>query len=196
MPTGTIGAPVRRASTATPSRPSSSAPSRCACPPGTRTARGPRRGSAGRAGRPRRPAVPRSTAWTPPLRAIQPTIGHAKSSFLPSQWNRRPSWASASSRATTASRFELWFDATITGPSRGISSTAPSSRTRVSPARPARVARGEHGHPGAISSTTGVTGVERSSLIVTVGPARRGPRRRGSPRRRRPRCPRTRCRRW
>ena len=37
-------------------------------------------------------AAPRSTGWTPPLAAAQPTIGQANSSFLPSQWIRRPSF--------------------------------------------------------------------------------------------------------
>ena len=36
-------------------------------------------------------AAPRSTGWTPPLRASQPTTGQSNSSFLPSQWIRRPS---------------------------------------------------------------------------------------------------------
>ena len=58
---------------------------------GRRTGRCPRRGSAGRAGRPRRRPPPRSTGWTPPCAAVQPTIGQANSSFLPSQWIRRPS---------------------------------------------------------------------------------------------------------
>ena len=36
-------------------------------------------------------APSRSTGWTPPLAATQPTIGQSNSSFLPSQWIRRPS---------------------------------------------------------------------------------------------------------
>ena len=76
-------------------------------------------------------AAPRSTGWTPPLRAIQPTIGQSNSSFLPSQWIRRPSVGVSHAPRTTGSKFEAWLAAMITGPSRGISSIAPSIRIRV-----------------------------------------------------------------
>ena len=76
-------------------------------------------------------AAPRSTGWTPPLAAAQPTIGQSNSSFLPSQWIRRPSFGISHEPSTTASRFEAWLAARISGPSRGISSIAPSIRTRL-----------------------------------------------------------------
>ena len=65
--------------------------------------------------------------WTPPLAAVQPTIGQSNSSFLPSQWIRRPSLGISHEPITMASRLDAWFAARMSGPSRGISSTAPSS---------------------------------------------------------------------
>ena len=135
IPTGTIGAPVRRARTATPSR---------AClERAVAAARALREHEQHVAlvedplGQPEgldvgacrgRPGGRRRCA------AIQPTTGQSNSSFLPSHWNRRPSFGhERTSRAPTASRFEAWLAATMTGPSRGISSIAPSTRTRVRP---------------------------------------------------------------
>ena len=66
--------------------------------------------------------------------------------------------------STGTSRLEAWFAAMITGPVRGISSTAPSTRTRVNPARPARTAPAIADIHGAISSPIGVVG--RSSLVA------------------------------
>ena len=61
-------------------------------------------------------AAPRSTGWTPPFAAAQPTIGQSNSSFLPSQWIRRPSFGINHEPSTTASRFEAWLAARISGP--------------------------------------------------------------------------------
>ena len=63
----------------------------CACPRGRRTGSGPRRGSAWRAGTPRRRRRRDRPGGRRRCAAAQPTIGQANSSFLPSQWIRRPS---------------------------------------------------------------------------------------------------------
>ena len=55
-------------------------------------------------------AASRSTGWTPPVRAIQPTTGQSNSSFLPSQWIRRPSVGVSHAPSTTGSKFEAWLD--------------------------------------------------------------------------------------
>ena len=52
--------------------------------------------------------------------ANQPRIGHSNISRLPSQWMRRPSRGVSQPPTMTASAFERWFAARITGPSRGI----------------------------------------------------------------------------
>ena len=203
MPIGTIGAPVRRASTATPSRASWSAPSGSACPRGRRTGRGPRRGSAWPAGTPRRrprrgrpggrrrcaPSSRRPASRTAPSCRASGSAGRAS--------------ASATRRAPTGSKFEAWLEARITGPSRGIASIAPSMRTRDMPRAKIRAPK----------ATVAISGVDRAfepGRVVDGGSLRRRldrrrrsvpdpvigvPPRRGSRRRPQRPCPRSGCRR-
>ncbi len=192
MPIGTIAAPVRRASTATPSRASWSAPSALRVPsgntnrtlPSSRIRLASRNASAS--------AAPRSTGWTPPLRAAQPTTGQANSSFLPSQWMRRPSAGVSHAPSTTASKLEAWLAAMITGPSRGIAARSPSMWMRDMPRAKIRPPRARVAMSGVIelSSRIGSTaggvdagpdgaaggaGVGASSSVIG-GPPRRGSR--------------------
>ena len=113
-----------------------SAPSGCASPPGRRTGRGPRRGRAWRAGTPRRRRRRGRPAWTPPLRG-DPADDRPVEQLPLAEPVDPPAerWHERTTPSTTASRFEAWFAARITGPSRGTSSIAPSTRTRVKPAR-------------------------------------------------------------
>ena len=75
-------------------------------------------------------AAPRSTGWTPPLAASPADDGQANSSFLPSQWIRRRSAGVSHEPMTTASAFEAWLAARMTGPARGMCSR-PSMWTLV-----------------------------------------------------------------
>ena len=134
MPTGTIGAPVRSASTATPSRAAWSAPSRLRVPSGNTNRTWPssrirlasrigldvgrrsdRPGGRRRGG----PSSRRSASRTAPSCRATGSAGRASGmSYEPS---------------TTASRFEAWLAAMMTGPSRGIASSAPSTRIAGQP---------------------------------------------------------------
>ena len=128
---GTMGAPVRMARTATPSCASWRPPSGLRVPSGktNRTCPSSRMRLARRNAS--TSAAPRSTGWTPPFSAAQPTIGQSNSSFLPSQWMRRPSLGVSHEPSTTASRLDEWFAARMSGPSFGISSIAPSTVIRL-----------------------------------------------------------------
>ena len=129
MPIGTIGAPVRMARTAIPSRAAWSDPSGLRVPSGKTNRIWPSSRIRDASRNASMSAAPRSTGWTPPCAAVQPMIGQANSSFLPSQWMRRPSFGISHEPITTASRFEAWFAARMTGPSRGIWSMAPVALT-------------------------------------------------------------------
>ena len=102
------------ASTATPSRAAWSAPSRLRVPSGKTNRTWPSSRMRWASRNASTSAASRSTGWTPPLRAIQPTTGQSNSSFLPSQWIRRPSLGISHEPSTTASRFEAWFAARMT----------------------------------------------------------------------------------
>ena len=189
-----MGAFVRKARSARPSRASWTAPSGLRVPSGKtkRTLPSSRIRCASR--KASTSAAPRSTGCTPPLAAIQPITGQSNSSFFPSQWIRRPSSGINHEPMTTASRFEAWLAAMIRGPLRGISSIAPSMETRL-------MARPKIRPPTVMSLISGVIELSIGSRSVTAFPwprvPRRGaPARRGSPRPPRRRCPRNGCRRW
>ena len=130
-------------------------------------------------------AAPRSTGWTPPLAAAQPTIGQSNSSFLPSQWIRRPSLGISHEPSTTASRFDVWLAARMSGPSRGISSMAPSIAIRLT-------ARPKMRPPVVRSVMSGVIELSMGGGAAVVVAAGSVMRRRRSVRARRPCAPRRR----
>ena len=76
-------------------------------------------------------AAPRSTGWTPPFAAAQPTIGQSNSSFLPSQWIRRPSLRDQPRAEDDRVEVRGVVRGEDHGPSRGISSIAPSIAIRL-----------------------------------------------------------------
>ena len=133
------------------------------------------------------------------VRAIQPTTGQSKSSFLPSQWIRRPSVGVSQAPRTTGSKFDAWFEAMITGPSRGISSIAPSIRMRDIARAKIRAPKATVRMSGVVALSIGSgAGASPSAAVGAVMGASSvtgAPRRRGSRWSRPPRCPRSGCRR-
>ena len=103
----------------------------CACPPGRRTGCCPRRGSAGRAGTPRR----RPRRGRPGGRRRWPRSSRRSASRTAPSCRASGSAGRASGishePSTIASRFEAWLAARMSGPSRGISSIAPSTVIRL-----------------------------------------------------------------
>ena len=132
IPIGTIGAPLRRASRATPSRAAWSAPSGLRVPSGKTNRTWP--SSRIRLGQPERLDVGRCRdrpggrrRWPPPSRR---SASRTAPSCRASGSAGRAS-GSATTPSTGASRFEAWLAAMISGPSRGISSIAPSIEIRL-----------------------------------------------------------------
>src|SRR5207247_1875499 len=91
MPIGTIVASVRMASIARPSFGVWSSAVGLRVPSGKTTRTWPASRTRWARRNASMSALARSTGTTPPLRAIQPTIGQSNISFLPSQWIRRQS---------------------------------------------------------------------------------------------------------
>ena len=162
MPIGTIVASVRMASIARPSFGVWSSAVGLRVPSGKTTRTWPASRTRWARRNASMSALARSTGTTPPLRAIQPTIGQSNISFLPSQWIRRPSRGVSHAPRITGSAFEMWLAARITGPDVGIAAVGPSTRTRV-------VERARMRAPSAVPRISGVRSSRSSSDSSIAG---------------------------
>src|SRR5438876_4677036 len=113
-PIGTIVAPVRSASIASPSFGGWSSAVGLRVPSGKTISTSPASRTRVAMRKASTSAAARSTGTTPPLRAIQPTIGQSNISFLPSPWIRRPSRGVSHPPTRAGSALGVWLAARMT----------------------------------------------------------------------------------